>query len=108
MELILEDLFDAFGTFLMQGVIAFLGVFFPKKTLSKRGEKILHTVCIVVSMVMLTGLIVGIVVACETGGQSFLGWFLIGLSVLFFVLGVVFRVIFRIKNKGTESKRKKL
>lgn len=107
MELIIEELFDVFGSFLMQGVMAFFGIFFPKRELSKKCEKILHTVCIVVSMLLLTGLIVGIVIACETGGQSFWGWFLIGLSVAFFVLGIAFRVILRIKNKGAESNGRK-
>jgi hypothetical protein len=59
---------------------------------------------VVVSMLLLTGLIVGFVIACETGWQSVTAWVLIGLAIAFFAFGVIVRVIFRIKNRRAKDR----
>ena len=98
-ELVLEFLGEVFLTFIAEGLLALCALFVPKKVIEKRGKKVVNWVCLIISITLILGLMVGIIILNETNARNFWGWLLISLNILFFGLGVVFKIIARVKKK---------
>ena len=104
MELVLEFLGEVFLSFIAEGLLALCELFVPKKVIEKRGRKVINWVCIIVSITLIIGLIIGIIILNEINGRNFLGWLLISLNILFFALGIVFKIIAHVKKKCVSKK----
>ena len=99
MEFVFEILVEAFFELFGEGFIALCSAFFPQKLISKKGKKIINYVCLTISLALLVGLFVGIIILNETKGQSFWGWLLISLNIIYLLTGITFRIISKVKNK---------
>lgn len=98
MDFIVDIIFEVFLESFCEGFIALYSVFLPQKTVTEKAKKIIGYVCFVISIVLLVGLFVGVVILLETGGQSFRGWLLISLSIIYLFAGITLKIVSRIKK----------
>lgn len=98
MEFLFDVLVEAFIELFGEGFIALCTAFIPQKVVSEKGKKIIGYVCLAVSLVLLVGLFIGIIILVETEGQSFFGWLLISLSIIYLLVGITLKIIAHIKK----------
>ncbi len=98
MDILFEFLIELFFEIFSEGFISLCSSFIPNKVVSEKGRGIIGTICLIVSMVLLVGLFVGIIILVETSGQSFWGWLLASLSVIYVVGGIVLKIVSHIKK----------
>ena len=93
-DILVEAIFESFA----EGFIAFYSAFVPQKVVSEKGKKIIGYVCLAISLVLFVGLFAGIVILVETKGQSFWGWLLISLNIIYLLTGITLKIISHIKK----------
>ena len=98
MEFLVDILVEAFFELFGEGFIALCSAFVPQKVVSERGKKIIGYVCLAISLVLFIGLFAGIIILVETKGQSFWGWLLISLSVIYLLAGITLKIVSHIKK----------
>ncbi len=98
MEFLVDILVEAFFELFGEGFIALCSAFVPQKVVSDRGKKIIGYVCLAISLVLFIGLFAGIIILVETKGQSFWGWLLISLSVIYLLAGITLKIVSHIKK----------
>lgn len=94
MDCLVEGFLELFG----EGFVYLCSAFVPNKNISERAHRIIGIVVLFVSLALFVGLIVGIFLLVETNGQSFWGWLLISLSVIYIVGGIALKIFFHIKK----------
>ena len=57
------------------------------------------SICLTIALILLIGLLVGLILIAETNAKNPIAWVLIGLSILYGVLGVVLKIIPRFKKR---------
>ena len=98
MEFLFDILVDAFFELFGEGFISLCSAFIPQKVVSEKRKKIIGYVCLAISLVLFVGLFAGIVILVETKGQSFWGWLLISLNIIYLLAGIALKIISHIKN----------
>ena len=93
-DILVETFFELFG----EGFITLCSAFVPQKVVSDRGKKIIGYVCLAISLILLVGLFAGIIILVETKGQSFWGWLLISLSIIYLLAGITLKIVSHIKK----------
>lgn len=99
MEIIFDFLFEVVVEIFVEGFISLCSVFVPQKVITSKIKKIISYVCLVVSFLLLVGLLMGIAILGETKGQSFWGWLLISLNIIYLFTGIAFKIVSYIKKK---------
>ena len=95
----LDDiLVEAFFEIFSEGFIALCSAFIPQKVVSEKRKKIIGYVCLAISLILLVGLFAGIIILVETKGQSFWGWLLISLNIIYLLAGIALKIISHIKK----------
>lgn len=98
MDFIVDVLAEGFFELFAEGFVSLCSAFILKKILSDRLQRIIGIMFLVIALALFIGLIVGIVLLVETSGQSFWGWLLISLSVLYVVSGIALKIVSHIKK----------
>ena len=93
-----DILVEAFFEIFSEGFIALCSAFIPQKVASKKRKKIIGYVCLAISLILLVGLFAGIIILVETKGQSFWGWLLISLNIIYLLAGITLKIISHIKK----------
>ena len=97
MEVVVEFLFEL----LIEGFVeAFLSSgeeFIPEKKLSGKKGTIIRIIVIAITLLLGISLVVGVAMLLETKGESVLGKMLAGFPVVYFVTGIILKVIKIIK-----------
>ena len=93
-DILVEAFFELFG----EGFISLCSVFVPQKVVSEKRKKIIGCVCLAISLILLVGLFAGIIILVETKGQSFWGWLLISLNIIYLLAGITLKIISHIKK----------
>jgi len=96
MEFVLDILVEAFIEIFGEGFITLCSAFVPQ--VSEKGKKIIGFVCLVISLVLFLGFFAGISILVETKGESFWGWLLISLSVIYLLAGITLKIVSHIKK----------
>ena len=96
MEFIFDILVEAFFELFGEGFISLCSAFVPQKVVSEK--KIIGYVCLAVSLVLFVGLFAGIIILVETKGQSFWGWILICLNIIYLFTGITLKIVSCIKK----------
>ena len=108
MESIFDLLFELFLTIFVEGFtegfVSLCTVFVPQKTVSARVTKIITWICVITSLLLLIGLFAGIIIAVETRGQSFWGWLLVALGIVYLLVGIALKLVSYIR--ATSGKKK--
>ena len=94
MDCLVEGFLELFG----EGFVYLCSAFVPNKNISERAHRIIGIVVLFVSLALFVGLIVGIFLLVETNGQSFWGWLLISLSVIYIVGGIALKTFSHMKK----------
>ncbi len=97
MEFLFDILIEAFFELFGEGFISLCSAFVPQKAITENGRKIIRYVCLTVSLVLLVGLFAGIIILTETNGQSFWGWLLISLNIIYLLSGITLKIVSRFK-----------
>ena len=98
MEFLFDFLVEAFFEIFGEGYIALCSALIPQKVISKKRKKIICYVCLAISLILLVGLFAGIIILVETKGQSFWGWLLITLNIIYLLAGITLKIIYQIKK----------
>ena len=98
MEFLFDILVEAFFELFGEGFISLCSVFVPQKAVSEKRKKIIGYVCLAISLILLVGLFAGIIILVETKGQSFWGWLLISLNIIYLLAGITLKIISHIKK----------
>ena len=93
-DILVEDFFELFG----EGFISLCSAFVPQKVVFEKRKKIIGYVCLAISLILLVGLFAGIIILVETKGQSFWGWLLISLNIIYLLAGITLKIISHIKK----------
>lgn len=108
MEFIIDFLFEVIFTVFIEGFtegfLSLCTVFVPQKTVSARVTKIITWICVITSLLLLVGLFAGIIIAVETKGQSFWGWLLVALGIVYLLVGIALKLVSYIR--ATSGKKK--
>ena len=88
----------------MEGFVSLCTVFVPQKKISPKATKVTTWVCAAISLLLLVGLFAGIIIAVETRGQSFWGWLLIALGIVYLLVGIALKLVSYIR--ATYGKKK--
>lgn len=95
-----DFLVEAVMEIFVEGFISLCSVFVPQKVITEKSKKIISCICLVVSFLLLVGLLIGIAILGETKGQSFLGWLLIFLNIIYLLTGIALKIVSYIKKKN--------
>lgn len=98
MEFIFDILVEAFFELFGEGFISLCSAFVPQKVVSEKGKMIVGYVCLAISLVLLVGLFAGIIILVETKGQSFWGWLLICLNIIYLLVGITLKIFSHTKE----------
>ena len=98
MEFLFDILVDTFFELFGEGFISLCSAFIPQKVVSEKRKKIIGYVCLAISLILLVGLFAGIIILVETKGQSFWGWLLISLNIIYLLAGITLKIISHIKK----------
>lgn len=98
MNFIFDVLVEAFFEIFAEGFIALFSAFVPQKVLTEKEKKIIGYIFLAISVVLLVGLFIGVVVFLETKGQSFWGWLLIGLNIIYIITGIILKIVSHVKK----------
>ncbi len=98
MEFVFDVLVEAIFEIFAEGFIALYLAFAPQKAMTEKSKKIIGYIFLAISVVLMVGLVIGAVVLLETKGQSFWGWLLIGLNVVYIITGITLKIIAHIKK----------
>mgnify|MGYP000041887694 FL=1 len=98
MDFIMDCLVEGFLELFGEGFVYLCSAFVPNKNISERAHRIIGIVVLFVSLALFVGLIVGIFLLVETNGQSFWGWLLISLSVIYIVGGIALKIFSHMKK----------
>ena len=108
MDSILDILFELILTVFVEGFtegfVSLCTAFVPQKKISPQTRKIITWTCVIASLLLLVGLFAGIIIAVETRGQSFWGWLLIALGIVYLLVGIALKLISYIR--ATYGKKK--
>ena len=78
--------------------MALRSAFVPQNVVSEKAKKIIGYVCLAIALILLVGLFAGIIILTETDGQSFWGWLLIILNVVYLLTGITLKIVSHIKK----------
>lgn len=92
LDIVFEYILTVFVEGFVEGFVSLCTVFVPKKTISPKATKVITWVCAAISLLLLVGLIAGIIIAVETRGQSFCGWLLIAINVVYLLTGIALKL----------------
>ena len=98
MEFIFDILVEAFFEFFGEGFISLCSAFVPQKVISEKEKKIIGYVCLTVSLILFIALFAGIIILVETKGQSFWGWLLICLNIIYLLAGITLKIVSHTKK----------
>lgn len=98
MEFLFDVLVEAFFEIFGDGFISLCSAFVPEKLLSEKGKNIKGYICLAISLILLVGLFAGIIILIETNGQSFWGWLIISLNIVYLLTGITLKIVSRIKK----------
>lgn len=98
MEIIFEFLTELFLEIFAEGFVAICSAFVPKKMITEKSQKIIRYICLVVSILLFIGLLIGIAILTETNGKNFWGWLLISLTIIYLFVGITLKIISCIKK----------
>ena len=98
MEFLFDILVEAFFELFGEGFISLCSAFVPQKVVSEKRKKIIGYVCLAISLILLVGLFAGIIILVETKGQSFWGWLLISLNIIYLLAGITLKIVSRNKK----------
>ncbi len=98
MEFIFDILVEAFFELFCEGFVSLYSAFVPQKVVSEKGKKIIGYVCLAFLLALFAGLFVGIIILVETKGQSFWGWLLICLNIIYLLTGITLKILSHIKK----------
>ena len=98
MDFIFDVLVEAFFEIFVEGFLALCSVFVPQKVLTEKGKNIIAYIFLAISVVLLVGLFIGVIVLLKTEGQSFWGWLLIGLNIIYIITGITLKIISHVKK----------
>lgn len=104
LDIVFEYILTVFVEGFVEGFVSLCTVFVPKKTISPKATKVITWVCAAISLLLLVGLIAGIIIAVETRGQSFWGWLLIALGIVYLLVGIALKLVSYIR--ATYGKKK--
>lgn len=93
-DILVEAFFELFG----EGFISLCSAFVPQKAIAEKGKKKINYVCLAILLVLLVGLFAGIIILVETKGQSFWGWLIISLNIIYLLTGITLRIVSHIKK----------
>lgn len=93
-DILVEAFFEIFGN----GFISLSSAFIPQKVVSEKEKKIIGFVCLTISLILFVGLFAGIIILVETNGQSFWGWLLISLNIIYLLAGITLKIVSYIKK----------
>ena len=93
-DILVEAFFELFG----EGFVSLCSAFVPQKKITEKGKSIIRYACLAVSLILFVGLFVGIILLVETKGQSFWGWVLISLDIIYLLAGITLKIISYIKK----------
>lgn len=98
MDFIVDVLVEAIFEIFTEGFLALYLTFAPQKVLTEKGKKIIGYIFLAISVVLLVGLFIGIVILLETKGQSFWGWLLIVLNIIYIITGITLKIVSHVKK----------
>lgn len=98
MEFIFDILVEAIFEIFVDGFLALCSAFVPQKVLTEKGKKIIGYIFFAISVVLLVGLFIGVIVILKTEGQSFWGWLLIGLNIIYIITGITLKIVSHVKK----------
>ncbi len=98
MEILFEIFVEAFFELFGEGFISLCSAFYPHKTLTEKAEKIIKSVCLVLAILLFVGLFAGIIILAENNGQSFWGWLLVSLAIIYLLTGITLKIVSHIKK----------
>ena len=84
LELFMEILVEGF----MEGFVALVENFLPKKSFSPKIRKVIHVCLILFAVIIAFGTFIGIVLLFESRGKRSLGWWLTGAGAVYLALGI--------------------
>ncbi len=87
-NILVEAFFELFG----EGFIALYSAFVPQKEVTEKEKRIISYVCLAISLILLAGLFVGVIILVETKGQSFCGWLLIFINIIYLLSGIILKI----------------
>lgn len=94
MDVLVEGFFELFG----EGFLSLCSAFIPDKILSEKSQRIIGIIFFIIALALFVGLIIGVVLLVETGGQSLWGWLLVSVSAIYMVSGIVLKIRSHIKK----------
>lgn len=95
-DLLAEFVFEIIG----EGYVSLCSAFVPQRAITEKGKKIIQGIVLVVSILLFVGLFIGIAILVEAKGQSFWGWLLISLSIIYLLTGIAVKIVSHIKKKN--------
>ena len=98
MDFIFDVLVEAIFEIFVDGFLALCSAFVPQNVLTEKGKNIIGYIFLAISVVLLVGLFIGVIVLLKTEGQSFWGWLLIGLNIIYIITGITLKIISHIKK----------
>lgn len=93
MEFLLDAFVEFFIELLCDPFLSLSSAFVPQKKLSEKVKRMIGYVLFVVSFALFFGLIIGIFILFKSDGKSFWGWLLISLCVVFFLTGMILKIV---------------
>ncbi len=85
LDFLLELFIEVFG----EGFLALNTSLFSKKSQGKKGRRAARILAAVITLFLLGGLLVGIAVLIESGGQSLWAWLVVLFVILYTVISLV-------------------
>lgn len=104
LDILFELILTVFVEGFLEGFVSLCTVFVPQKKISPKAIKIITWICVIASLLLLVGLIAGIIIAVETKGQSFWGWLLVALGIVYLLVGIALKLVSYIR--ATYGKKK--
>lgn len=93
MEFLLEAFAEFFIEILGDVFYSLSSAFVPQKKLSEKAKRMIGYVLLIVSFALFFGLIIGIFILFKSNGKSIWGWLLISLCVVFFLTGMILKIV---------------
>lgn len=98
MEFIFDFLVEFVFEIIGEGYVSLCSAFVPQKVITEKGKKIIYCICLIVSILLFIGLFIGIAILVETQGQSFWGWLLISVNILYLLMGIALKIVSLMKK----------
>ena len=103
----LEFLIEGIFSFIEDGFLTFFELIIPKRKFDrKKYKRIVRLVFGLASFVLLAALLVGIIILNEAYCRNFWGWLLVSLNILYWIVGITFKIIACAKRRKQAQKRR--